>query len=259
MRNLAILSLLLTLAFAAGSPADEAMVHYVAPTDRESVTVSSAPTMTASDFYAAHASGTNEHFESTDGLQAPETDGSTEGTANPMAAFDKYPPPAFEFAPDMDVSGLLGRLVLGLVLATSLFFALILFTRFTNARKRNASRWGEMEVLDTVYVAPRCCLHLVSVQDQLVLVGRDASGMREIVPIRAGFDASLEASLDTEEETGLSSDSDKNAIRRAAANVARPAGIRNRAMNLEEASAHGWQLDKKNSAAKPLGASAGWT
>ena len=46
-------------------------------------------------------------------------------------------------------------------------------------------------MLDTLFVAPRCCVHLISVQDQLVLVGRDASGMKEIVPIRAAFDRNL--------------------------------------------------------------------
>ena len=50
---------------------------------------------------------------------------------------------------------------------------------------------GKMELLDTLQLAPRCCLHLVRVRDRILVVGRDAAGMQQVVPMPDLFESHL--------------------------------------------------------------------
>jgi flagellar biogenesis protein FliO len=49
-----------------------------------------------------------------------------------------------------------------------------------------------VQVLHTLTVAPRCCLHLVQVEEQRFLVARDATGWKSVTPVQT-FAAQLEA------------------------------------------------------------------
>ena len=96
-------------------------------------------------------------------------------------------PSAFESV--LDVGALLRRLIAGVLLSGALFVAL-LYLR-TGKLRRFGKRDGDgtMELLDTLVLAPRCCLHLVRVHDQVLVVGRDAAGMQQVVPMHGSFES----------------------------------------------------------------------
>lgn len=104
------------------------------------------------------------------------------------------------FASALDVDALLRRLLAGVLLSGALFVALF-FLR-TGKLRRFGKRDGDgtMELLDTLVLAPRCCLHLVRVRDQVLIVGRDAAGMQQVVPMHGSFESHL---LDALPESSL--------------------------------------------------------
>lgn len=104
------------------------------------------------------------------------------------------------FASALDVNALLRRLLAGVLLSGALFVALF-FLR-TGKLRRFGKRDGDgtMELLDTLVLAPRCCLHLVRVRDQVLIVGRDAAGMQQVVPMHGSFESHL---LDALPESSL--------------------------------------------------------
>jgi hypothetical protein len=68
-------------------------------------------------------------------------------------------------------------------------------------RRRAGTGQGEgaaspLQILSTVTVAPRCCLHLVRVADHKFLVARDSSGWKSVTAVD-----SFAANLDVEEPT----------------------------------------------------------
>ncbi len=100
----------------------------------------------------------------------------------------------------LDVGALMRRLIAGALFSGALFVAL-LFLR-TGKLRRFGKRDGDgtMELLDTLVLAPRCCLHLVRVHDQVLVVGRDAAGMQQVVPMHGSFENHL---LDALPESSL--------------------------------------------------------
>ena len=90
---------------------------------------------------------------------------------------------------------LMRRMVAGILMATGLLLALAWAhrVRISGDRKRTTR---PMELLDTLVIGPRCSVHLVRVSDQLIMVGRDAGGMRKIVPLHGDFKDALAKELD---------------------------------------------------------------
>ncbi len=109
----------------------------------------------------------------------------------------------------LDVGALMRRLIAGALFSGALFVAL-LFLR-TGKLRRFGKRDGDgtMELLDTLVLAPRCCLHLVRVHDQVLVVGRDAAGMQQVVPMHGSFESHL---LDALPESSFA-DSERTSVR----------------------------------------------
>lgn len=103
-----------------------------------------------------------------------------------------------EFSGSLDTRTLLMKLTAGVVLSVSLCFGLMFVgTKLKGGDWMQSS--GEMQLVDTLNCGQRCCLQLVRVQDRLVVVGRDASGIREIVPLSPSFEQSFDDRLDRRE------------------------------------------------------------
>jgi len=83
------------------------------------------------------------------------------------------------------------RLVVGGLLSTALVLVLLFFGIGKFRGERSNVSAGKMELLDTLQLAPRCCLHLVRVRDRILVVGRDAAGMQQVVPMPDLFESHL--------------------------------------------------------------------
>ena len=85
----------------------------------------------------------------------------------------------------------LPKLMFRAVMGVCLSLVLCLFIVVVSQRRLRPGKPGdlsqEMKLLHTIYLAPRCCLHIVRINDHTVIVGRDATGMTDIVPLPATF------------------------------------------------------------------------
>lgn len=97
-------------------------------------------------------------------------------------------------ADEFDLGGLVQRtlgisMVLGAVCIGCLWWS---HSRGGKYGVRDAAR-KEMQILETISVAPRCYLHLVKVQDQQFLVTRDATGFKTVAAV-SSFESAIENS-----------------------------------------------------------------
>ena len=86
------------------------------------------------------------------------------------------------------MAAILQRLLAGVLLASALFISLLFFGGVKLRNRRGVNTAGSMELLDTLALAPRCSLHLVRVCDQVLVVGRDAAGLQQMVNVHSAFE-----------------------------------------------------------------------
>ena len=103
---------------------------------------------------------------------------------------DRQPPPPIlpeEFVP----SRLANRAmtVMGLLIAACI--GAIWYGQRHSKAGRLGSSSGDLQVLDTLSIAPRCCVHLLRVGGQKYLVARDQAGIKSVTAVSA-FAATLD-------------------------------------------------------------------
>ena len=85
------------------------------------------------------------------------------------------------------------KLLIAVGSASALCVALLLGIRWQG--KGNVPDGGELKLISTLPLAPRCSVTLIQASGQSFLVTRDASGVRDIVPVQPRFDSLLRDDL----------------------------------------------------------------
>lgn len=90
------------------------------------------------------------------------------------------------------ISQLVGRtLVVSGLLAVACVVSLWLGNRRLRSGQGSGAAGVSMRLVDTLLVAPRCCLHVVTVDGQKFLLARDATGWKSVTAV-SSFGANLE-------------------------------------------------------------------
>jgi hypothetical protein len=133
-----------------------------------------------------------QRFQTGQSTQALDNAGGTPGIA-PGTAGDRVAHSPPEFPTEYDLGGLVRRTV-----AVSCFLAAACLGCFIWAHFRHGRPFArspttrQMELLESIVVAPRCFLHLVLVDGQRFLVARDPSGFHGITPVSSFADSLLQ-------------------------------------------------------------------
>lgn len=95
-------------------------------------------------------------------------------------------------SPDDPVDSLIHRAALAVGLSLVLAVTLAMITLLKRKSFGQHATGGDLEILSTITLAPRCCLTLVKAREQTVLVARDASGVKNMMIVPGGFAAYLD-------------------------------------------------------------------
>ena len=110
-----------------------------------------------------------------------------------------YSPP--DLITEYDLSGLVRRTISISFFLGAACLGCVIWAHYKQGRpSRRNSLQQRMELLESTTLAPRCFLHLIRIDDQHLLVTRDASGFRGVTPLHSFADSLRSSGVTSDEE-----------------------------------------------------------